>query len=167
VTAAMRRGDGLKGLIVLAVSAAMLCAAPAADARPGSIVGKWRLNLRESETLPGEEPPAELIMAITDDTPAHFGWTVTVRMADGSSGATRFSGAIDGKPYPVEGRPPGSTSSFRWMIDGGLKQVSEGPGGLSVETCMFSADMRRMDCDARQTTKDGRTWTYEEVFDRL
>jgi hypothetical protein len=154
-------------LILIFAAAAALCTVSVADARPGSLLGKWRLNLKQSETLPGEEPPVELIMAITEDTPTRFSWTVTVRMADGSSGATRFTGAIDGKPYPVEGRPPGSTSSFRWMLDGALKQVSEGPGGLSIESCMFSADMRRMDCDARQTAKDGQTWTYEEVFDRM
>ena len=144
----------------------VLGVASAAAARPASVVGRWRLNVKESEALPGEEVPAELIMNITDDTPTVFRWTVTVRMADGASGATHFDGAIDGKPRPVEGRP-GSTSYFSWTPDGALKQVSEGPGGLSVEVCAFSSDMRRMDCDARQTVKDGRTWSYEEVFDRL
>jgi len=152
--------------LVAAVIMIALGAASAAMARPASVVGRWRLNLKESESLPGEEQPAELIMNITDDSPTVFRWTVTVRMADGATGSTHFDGAIDGRPRPVDGRP-GSTSYFSWTQDGALKQVSEGQGGLSVEVCTFSADMRRMDCDARQTVRDGRTWAYEEVFDRL
>jgi len=163
----MKRVNGLQHWLAPAIFVAVFCLPSFADARPASsIVGRWRLNLKESESLPGEEPPAELIMNITEDSPAAFRWTVTVRMKDGGTGATKFDGAIDGKARPVEGRP-GSTSSFRWMPDGTLKQVSESPGGFSVESCLFTADLRRMDCDARQTAKDGRTWTYEEVFDKL
>src|ERR1700744_1037254 len=90
--------------------ALMTLAATAASARRPSLVGKWRLNPKETETLPGEEAPAELIMAITRDDGKEFDWTVTVKMSDGATGSTSFSGAIDGKPYPIAGRP-GSTSS--------------------------------------------------------
>ncbi len=140
-----------------------------ASARPASLLGKWRLNLKSSELLPGEEPPAELVMAITRDEPAKpgspFGWTVTVKMPDGASGSTGFDGAIDGKPYPVKGRP-GSTSAFSWMPDGALKQVSQSAGGLAVEICAFSADAKHMSCNARQTDTKGRAASYLEVFDR-
>src|SRR6185312_17403786 len=105
-------------------AALMVLTATAALARPPSLAGKWRLNPKETETLPGEDAPAELIMAITRDDGKAFDWTVTVRMADGAAGSTSFSGAIDGKPYPIAGRP-GSTSSFTWLPDGTLKQVSE------------------------------------------
>jgi hypothetical protein len=153
------------GLTTLAV-AAVLGASAAADARPASIEGKWRLNPKETETLPGEEAPAELIMAITKDDGKVFNWTVTVRMPDGASGSTSFSGAIDGKPYPIAGRP-GSTSAFSWLPDGTLKQVSEQAAGFVVEVCEFSGGMKKMECSARQTDKQGRVVTYVESFDRM
>lgn len=135
-------------------------------ARPPSIEGRWRLNLKETETLPGEEAPTELIMTITRDDGQVFDWTVSVKFIDGSGGSTSFSGAIDGKPYPVAGRP-GSTSKFSWTPEGALKQVSEAAGGFSVEVCEFPPGMKRMECSARQTDLKGRVNTYVEIFDRL
>ncbi len=145
---------------------AVFAATAGALARPASLEGKWRLDPKETESLPGEEQPAQLVMAITKDDSLVFRWTVTVTMKDGSSGSTGFDGAIDGKPYPVVGRP-GNTSTFSWMPDGSLKQVSQGPGGISVEVCAFSADMKKMTCNARQTDTSGRAAAYVEVFDRL
>ncbi len=145
---------------------AVLVGTTAASARPASLEGKWRLNLKDSELLPGEEPPAELVMAITKDDGKVFNWTATVKLAGGESGSTSFSGAIDGKPYPIDGRP-GSTSTFSWTQDGGLKQVSQAAGGFAVEICMFPAGMKRMECSARQTDKAGRAATYIEAFDRM
>ena len=145
---------------------ATLVATAGAMARPASLEGKWRLNPKETETLPGEEQPAELVMAITKDDGQVFRWTVSVTMKDGSSGSTGFDGAVNGKPYPVTGRP-GNTSTFSWMPDGSLKQVSEGAGGISVEVCAFSPDMKKMTCNARQTDTTGRAAAYVEVFDRL
>jgi hypothetical protein len=153
---------GLTTLAAIAVSAA----SAAADARPASIEGKWRLNPKETETLPGEEAPAELIMAITKDDGKVFNWTVTVRMPDGASGSTSYSGAIDGKPYPIAGRP-GSTSAFSWLPDGTLKQVSEQGAGFVVEICEFPGGMKKMECSARQTDNKGRVMTYVESFDRM
>ena len=134
-------------------------------ARPSTLEGRWRLDLARSELLPGEDKPAELVMAVTKDTPTAFAWTVTMRMPDGTAGQTSFTGAIDGKPYPVAGRP-GSTSAFSWTPDGALKQVSEAPGGVAVETCGFTPDRRTMTCDAKQTDSRGRVFVYEEVYDR-
>jgi len=152
-------------ICALALAAAFAVTA-SASARPGNIEGKWRLNPKETETLPGEEAPAELIMAITKDDGRAFEWTVSVKFIDGSGGSVSFSGAIDGKPYPVNGRP-GSTSKFSWTPDGALKQVSEGPSGFSVETCGFTPDMKKMECEARQTDLKGRVYSYIETFDRL
>jgi len=126
---------------MILATVATLAVVTVADARPASLEGKWRLDLKESEMLPGEEPPAELVMAITKDDGKVFSWTATVKLADGESGSTSFSGAIDGKPYPVVGRP-GSTSTFSWTQDGSLKQVSQAPGGFAVEVCTFSAGMK-------------------------
>jgi hypothetical protein len=145
---------------------AMLAVTTAAQARPASLEGKWRLNLKESEMLPGEEPPAELVMAITKDDGKVFNWTATVKLSDGESGSTSFAGAIDGKPYPVAGRP-GSTSAFSWTPDGALKQVSQAAAGFAVEICTFSAGMKKMECSARQTDKTGHVATYVESFDRM
>ncbi len=153
-------------LAILAMLAALAAATTGAQARPPSIEGKWRLNPKETESLPGEEAPAELVMAITKDDGKVFDWTVTVRMADGATGATSFSGAIDGKPYPIAGRP-GSTSSFTWLPDGTLKQVSEQKAGFVVEICEFSGGMKKMECSARQTDLKGRVMTYVESFDRM
>jgi len=140
-------------------------AAPPAAARPPSLEGKWLLNLKESELLPGEEKPAELVMAITKDDGTAFRWTVTVKMPDGATGSTSFDGAIDGKPHPVKGRP-GSTSAFSWTPDGSLRQLSQSAGGLAVENCSLSANARKMTCEARQTDRQGRVVTYVEIFDR-
>ncbi len=138
----------------------------AAFARPASLEGKWRLNAAESELLPGEAAPAELVMAITKDDAQGFRWTATVKMPDGSSGQTGFDGAIDGKPYPVSGRS-GSTSSFSWTPDGALKQVSQSPGGIAIEICAIAAGGVRMTCETRQTDKSGQAASYLEVFDRM
>jgi hypothetical protein len=152
------------GLTILAATIALMVSAAAA--RPVSIEGRWRLNPKETETLPGEEAPAELIMAITKDDGKNFNWTVTVRMPDGAAGSTSFAGAIDGKPYAIAGKP-GSTSAFSWQPDGTLKQVSEQPAGFVVEICEFSGGMKKMECSARQTDKKGRVMTYVESFDRM
>ena len=151
----------------LAICAALaVLGVTAAYARPPSLEGKWRLNPKETETLPGEDAPAELIMAITKDDGKAFNWTVTVKMPDGATGSTSFSGAIDGKPYAIVGRP-GSTSSFTWLPDGTLKQVSEQKAGFVVEVCEFSRGMKKMECSARQTDSKGRVMTYVESFDRM
>ncbi len=140
--------------------------AGAARARPDiSLVGSWRLNAKESEA-PAGDAPADLVMNITKDDGMAFQWTVTVRMPDGASGSTRFKGAIDGKAYPIEGRP-GSTSAFSWLPDGTLKQVSESPGGIATEICSFPPSGKRFVCEARQTDTQGRVVTYTEVFDRV
>ncbi len=139
--------------------------ASGASARPASLEGKWRLNFKESELLPGDSKPAELVMTITQDDANGFLWSASVKMPDGAGGVTGFAGAIDGKPYPITGRP-GSTSSFIWMPDGALKQVSQSAGGIAVEICTFSADARKMICNVRQTDSSGRAASYSEVFDR-
>ncbi len=145
---------------------ALLLIATGAFARPASLEGKWRLNLKESELLPGEAAPSELLMAITKDDAQGFRWTATVKMSDGASGQTGFDGAIDGKPYPVAGRP-GSTSSFSWTPDRALKQVSQSPGGIAVEICRIAAGGARLTCEARQTDKSGQAASYVEVFDKM
>ncbi len=145
---------------------ALFAIAGGASARPATLEGSWRLDMKQSEFLPGEEPPAELIMAIAKDDGREFRWTATVKLAGGESGQTHFSGAIDGKPYPVIGRP-GTTSKFSWTPDGALKQVSESAGGIAIEICTFFSDMKKMGCDARQTDMQGRTVSYYEEFDRL
>jgi hypothetical protein len=153
-------------LLVLAISLLLSGIAAGAFARPASLEGKWRLNAGESELLPGEAAPAELTMAITRDDGTVFRWTVTVEMPGGASGQTGFDGAIDGKPYPVAGRP-GSTSSFSWTPDGALKQVSQSPGGIAVEICRVAPGGARMTCEARQTGKSGQAASYVEVFDKM
>jgi hypothetical protein len=158
-----------KALIVrfaILAATALLAVAGTAFARPASLEGRWRLNLKESEFMPGEAPPSELIMSITKDDGQVFRWIATVKLPGGESGQTSFVGAIDDKPYPVAGRP-GTTSKFSWTPDGELKQVSEAAGGIAVEICTFSADMKKMSCDARQTDMQGRAVTYYEAFDRL
>jgi hypothetical protein len=112
-----------------------------------------------------QDTPAELVMTVTQDDGKDFRWTVAVRMPTGETGATGFDGAIDGRPYPVQGRP-GSSSAFSWLADGSLKQVSESRAGLSVEICAFSPDARKMTCNVRQTEASGRAAVYQEVFDR-
>jgi hypothetical protein len=154
----------MRGLLVSPVLIVLI--ASSALARPDSIEGKWRFNPKESELLPGEAAPAELIMNITKDDGRVFQWVVTVKMPDGQGGATAFKGAIDGKAYPVEGRP-GSTSAFSWTEDGSLKQVSESPGGIATEICSFPPGGKRFVCNARQTDMQGRSATYVETFDRV
>jgi hypothetical protein len=151
--------------LLAAPVAVLTLSGSAAEARPESLVGKWRLNPRESELLPGEKPPSELIMAILADDGHVFRWTVTVKMPDGASGSTSFDGAIDGKPRPVDGHP-GATSAFSWTSDGALKQVSQSPGGIAVEICTFAPDFKKMTCNTRQTDSSGRAAAYVEVFDR-
>jgi hypothetical protein len=158
-------------MLGLMLAAILPGAVALADGRPASIVGRWQLNNSESEFLPNETPPSELVMAITQDDGNKFRWTVTVKMPDGASGATHFDGAIDGKPYPVDGRP-GNTSVFSWTAEGSLKQVSQSKAGIAVEICSFSgsqgaAPPRRMTCNTRQTDSAGRAASYLEVFDRL
>ena len=136
-----------------------------AFARPPSLEGNWQLNLKESEFLAEDAAPDELVMAITKDDGKAFRWTATVKLPNGQSGATSFDGAIDGKPYPVQGRP-GSTSAFSWLSDGALKQVSQSAGGIAVENCTFSSDFKKMECNTRQTEASGRAASYVEVFER-
>ena len=134
-------------------------------ARPPSLVGAWHLDLARTDSLAGEEKPADLTMLVTKDDPSAFQWTVTVRMHDGSSGSTSFNGAIDGKPYPIQGNA-GSTSAFSWTPEGTLKQVSQGPGGIAIEICSFSGDGGTMDCEVKQTDMQGRVAVYEEAYRR-
>jgi hypothetical protein len=143
-----------------------LVALAGAEARPDSLAGKWRFNPKESELLAGEQPPADLVMDITKDDGLVFQWTVTVTMADGSGGSTSFKGAIDGKSYPIAGRP-GSTSAFSWLSDGSLKQVSESAAGIATEICTFPPSGKRFVCQTRQTDTQGRAASYVEVFDRV
>jgi hypothetical protein len=154
-----RAGLGLVALCAILPAAASL-------ARPASLEGQWRLDLRESEMLSPQDTPASLVMTVTKDDGKAFRWTVAVKMPDGAAGTTGFDGAIDGKPRPVQGRP-GSTSTFSWTPDGLLKQVSESKAGIAVELCAISADGRKMTCNARQTDVRGNAATYVEVFDKL
>ncbi len=154
----------MRWLPILPVLAVL--AANSALARPDSLEGKWRFDPKESDLLPGETAPAELIMNITKDDGRAFQWVVTVKMPDGQSGSTVFKGAIDGKAYPVEGRP-GSTSAFSWLEDGSLKQVSESPGGIATEICGFPPGGKRFVCNTRQTDIQGRAVSYVETFDRV
>ncbi len=160
----------MRNLVVIMTVLAGAAATPS-PGHPGSIAGKWRLNPDQSEFLAGEEPPAELIMNVTVEDGVHFRWIATVRMSDGSKGSTGFDGAIDGKPYPISGRP-GSTSAFSWMPGGALKQVSQSAAGISVEVCGFSGGAPstpplHMTCNVRQTDSQGRAASYAEVFDRV
>ncbi len=161
-----KRLHGMARMLGGGAAALAIFAALPAQARPDSLEGKWRYDAKESELLPGEKPPAELIMNILKDDGRVFQWVVTVKMPDGESGQTAFKGAIDGKAYPVDGRP-GSTSAFSWLPDGTLKQVSESPGGIATEICSFPPGGKRFVCNGRQTDLQGRSITYVEVFDRM
>jgi len=167
----MRRfaiGVAAAGLLTLA---AVLPVGAATTESP--FAGAWHLNKEQSKMLPGG--PQDIIWEIRNySTKGHndynrVEWSLSITYPDGTARAEGFTGAFDGKPYPIKGRDDGATGTYTVLPDGTLKSEVMSPKTKTTgsQTCALSPDRKQMTCNGTGADAQGKPVQYTVVFDRL
>ena len=152
------------GLAGWVVGLGVVLAGGSAGADNSPFVGRWHLNLAESNLPPGEPSPKDLIAEISQADGARVKWSLTVVVAPGQSNVETFDVIANGEFYPIN---DDTTAAF--TVNGSLLQSTfKGPNGQTdTLSCAMSADRRKMTCRGAVSDGAGRTTTYVDVFDRM
>ena len=150
-----------KWLVPAALSAAMQIAA----AQPANLSGEWRMNVDKSQWGSAKRP-VSVVLRIEHHEPVlnYTGW---VEYVNEDSREFAFSGAIDGKSYPMT-RSFGNGSAVLRRIDSAtFDTVFRTAAANYSETTRttVSADTRVLTRKVRLETPEGtKSWT--EIYDR-
>lgn len=137
-----------------------LCAA-----QPANLSGNWQLNVDRSK-WGNMNRPVSVILTIVHQEPS-LSYHGSVQYANEDVRDFGFSGAIDGKPYPMS-RSYGDGEIVIIRIDGRtIESTFRTADGNTIETArtIVSRDGRTMERRLRLTTPEGtRRWT--EIYER-
>ncbi len=169
----MQKRIGMTLLLLLAVGMASAQTAKpatktaskaAAKAQQGPAVGTWKLNVQKSDF--GSMPaPKSARIVITSDTRQLLKYTVTEVGPDGKVKTESFSGAMDGKPYPVKGEP-GVTMAYTPRENGIVEIAGQSPHGAFKETGIMADDHNTLTIKGEASGPQG-TATWTEVYERV
>ncbi len=151
-------------LLTLLPGAAVL-SAQTEKSEEGAALGTWKLDLKKSDF--GKMPvPKSAVVTVTDDRPTSLKWHATVIEADGKKTTESFTGAPDGKQYPVKGTEQGETMAYSREGDA-IKATGKAKDGSTLEqTINMSDDKNTMTLKSTASGPKGEmSWT--EVFDRI
>jgi hypothetical protein len=113
------------------VTAIVLWASPA-SAEVSNLSGTWNLDVEKSDF--GKRPKWKNATLQVEHKEPSLKYTLTGTTADGKPLKIEFSGAIDGKEYPVVGSPYSSKASITRVNNSTTKGVATSDDGKTVET---------------------------------
>src|SRR3954454_1335292 len=148
----MRRSIAVLFVIALAASVALAQA-------NNSAVGTYKLNVKKSEFGKMPAPKSEKLV-ILDDKDSSLKWRASGVGPDGKPFNESFSGAFDGKPYPVKGGGEFVTGAFTRGADGVKIEWKMKDGSTATETSTMQGDSM-----TNKMTVAGETSTL--VFDKV
>ncbi len=133
-------------------------------AAQGRALGTWKLDVQKSDfgKMP---PPRSLRLRITEDTPTALKWEASGTGPDGKPMHESFSGAADGKPYPITGAEGTTVAYTRGANDVQATMTMKGGGTLN-ETITLSDDNKTMTVKGEGNGPNG-PMTLTEVWERV
>jgi hypothetical protein len=91
------------------------------------------LNVDKSDY--GQQPkPKSMRLVVSEDTPSSVKWTVRGTDGNGKPVNESFTGAIDGKPYPIKGDPQVNTVAYSQDGDNVKGAIVMKDGSNATET---------------------------------
>jgi hypothetical protein len=152
------------GLAVVGLLGGVSAAAQEANPTVDSAKGVWRLNTEKSD-FNGWPKPKSLRLVITENTPAALKWRVSGIGAEGKAVHESFSGAIDGKSYPLAGNPQGQSVAYTSSGNEVLGTVTGGGATIKL-TITMSEDKNTMTVKGEGTGPNGPI-NYTEIWERV
>lgn len=135
-----------------------------AEAQQSPFVGQWNWNRAQSVLPPGETPPSNMILDISQANPLHVRWSITVTSPQGSQAVESFDTPANGEFYPISS---GTTASFRLPGNDAIVATFQGPSGQTDALhCTLAPDHNRMTCNGTVSGQDGNSARYVDVYDR-
>lgn len=146
---------------ILALGAASLLGAGAVNTS-----GTWKLNVEKSDY--GKRPKPKDIMVKVEHKEPSLKYTVTGTDGEGKPLNIQFSGAIDGKDYPITGAPNNvAKTSTKRVNDTTTESVGKSADGKILEnaTVTVSRDGKTLTRVAKIKGPDGEV-TIKAVYDK-
>jgi len=137
--------------------------------------GAWHWNKDQSQLVPGIPVPSDIIWEIKNYAAKGSGdysrvqSSLTITYPNGQQRVEGYTGAFDGKPYPVRGRDDGATRSYKLLPDGSLQSEFMSPKSKlpGTATCVLSDENKKMTCKGTAPDAQGNAANFVAVFDRL
>jgi len=121
------------------------------------------LNLEKSDY--GQQPkPKSMRLVVSEDTTASVKWSVSGTDGNGKPLNESFSGAIDGKPYPITGDPQVSTVAYTASGNDVHGDIKMKDGSTANETVsMPDENTLTVKIEGSSPTRWGTTEVWERV----
>jgi hypothetical protein len=135
------------------------------EAAAVNTTGTWKLNVEKSDY--GKRPkPKEATVTVEHKEPS-LKYTVTGTDGEGKPMNIQFSGAIDGKEYPLIGSANVAKVSVKRINDTTTESIGRSADGKVVEnvTVTVSADGKTLTRTAKVTRPDG-SFTTKGIYEK-
>jgi hypothetical protein len=140
------------------------------NASKTSAVGTWNMDLEQSKSTFGSEPPPKSVtLTIIKDTPEAMAWRVDVVDSAGNVFSQSWEGPVDGTLHPVKGADGQVIAKQGLKRDGdALLRHGELPDGLVFDSrATMSADGNTVTDVGTAKSKDGKTSKATSVYRRV
>lgn len=151
----------------LTLAAALIAFAGPVHAAEGftSQKGQWIVNKAETKIPAGGFMPPEAPMVVSDDDGKTLKFVVYALTDLGLQPDISFDGAYDGQAYAY-GKD--ASRSFRHVNANSFRSEWKGNDGqTATEVVTFTAGNNKMRIEGKRVGKDGKTYDYVQVWDRL
>jgi hypothetical protein len=157
----------LAGIALLAAALGLTTLAKASDdaTTAAATTQQWTLNLDKSDysKMPLLKPKSVLLSV--NQQGDKLSWTYAGQAQDGKSFKWTFDGAIDGKPYPVNGSEPPLTMTYNRDENGQLNSTWTDGHHTSTGAISVSGDGKVLTINNSTKDEDGNVVTWIEVYD--
>ena len=130
----------------------------------GAAKGTWKLNVDKSDY--GQQPkPKSMRLVVSSDIATSVKWAATGTGGDGKPIKESFTGAIDGKQYPVNGDP--QVKSVAYSTSGNdVKGIVTMKDGTTANETVSMPDKNTLTVKI-EGGSGGTAWGTSEVWERV
>jgi hypothetical protein len=130
----------------------------------GAGKGTWKLNVEKSDY--GQQPkPKSMRLVVSSDTPTSVKWVATGTDGSGKPINESFTGAIDGKQYPVKGDPQAKSVAYS-NSGNDVKGVVTMRDGTTANETVSMPDKNTLTVKV-EGGSGGTAWGTSEVWERV
>jgi len=153
-------------LVVLAfLFAAVSAPTFAGESRYLSQKGAWILNKAESKIPAGSFTPRDTPIVVTVDDGTALNFIAYDMTGTGLQPGISYEGKYDGTFFPYGND---AERSFTRVSPSSFRSITQSPEGWSFnELISISGDGRKMRAEGKYVGKDGKTYDYIQVWDKL
>ena len=144
--------------------AVLMCAGVALCFAADPQIGTWKLNEAKSNIPAGSPKNSTVVYEMAGDKVK-----VTVDGVDASGKPTHneWTGAFDGKDYPLKGDPSADTRAYKKVDDHTLELKNKKEGKVTTEgKVVVSADGNSRTVTVKSTDASGKKVEYTSVYDK-